>query len=742
MKALCVFTQEVNRTSRLSHTALLLALLLFPFASFADEKTEPPLITIEQFCKLERSKVAKRETVRVRGTVTFINRTWQLLCIQDGDCALKVYMENDAELLSGDLVELTGRTEFGDDSNIMMLHEGHSVGKGTFPEPLTLDENTPFSLDLLYRWTEVEGPIYTAVDDDANYYVYVAGKEFGTFVTLPRSADFPPVNTLRSYRLKARGVLAISTEEKRPFRIDLLSLGKPDVEFSPEETPANGISLRPMADSGRRDMQGDSERPTRFRGVVRSFFPPDQLFLSDESGSLFVELADQNADTTLVPGDVVEVEGRINRNLYQPYLHDAQIQFMGKGYSEPPTSIKPGEGRKHIGNLIRTSGMLVSRDSEKRWLLLRKGGLFFRVWYLPKHDWKLSSADVGSQISAIGGADFSDSSDAAFDISAREIQVLFEIADAPGDDKQNADADNVGGSATGQTTETGQPEASNRDIVRPILMILLLVFLGVLIYLVNRRLREQERFQESIHEQLSNLSHIARLNTLSEMVGALAHELNQPLASVSNYAATAELLSKKEPANSEKLAGVLTNIGQEAFRAGEIIRRLRHLVRKKTPGSLPVHISEIVQETIELFKTQHVTANGLVQVDIPQNLPPVQADSVQIQQVVLNLLLNARDATEAQSDRTPAIQVTAHFEDGMVYVAVADNGIGIANADPDAIFEPYFTTREKGTGLGLAISRTIIETHGGKIVAENGSPHGTRIAFSLPVSRTKSVIAG
>jgi C4-dicarboxylate-specific signal transduction histidine kinase len=81
-------------------------------------------------------------------------------------------------------------------------------------------------------------------------------------------------------------------------------------------------------------------------------------------------------------------------------------------------------------------------------------------------------------------------------------------------------------------------------------------------------MKEQEKFHESIHEQLSNLSHIARLNTLSEMVGALAHELNQPLASVSNYAATAELLSRKEPAESEKLAGVLTRIGQESFRAG------------------------------------------------------------------------------------------------------------------------------------------------------------------------------
>jgi signal transduction histidine kinase len=159
-----------------------------------------------------------------------------------------------------------------------------------------------------------------------------------------------------------------------------------------------------------------------------------------------------------------------------------------------------------------------------------------------------------------------------------------------------------------------------------------------------------------------------------------------------------------------------------------------------------VQISEIIHETVELFKTQHVTATGLVQVDVSGDLPSVQADSVQIQQVILNLLLNARDATEAEPEpeRVPAIHVETRLEDGMVSVSVSvsDNGVGIASSTPDAIFEPYFTTREKGTGLGLAISRTIVETHGGRITAEEGTPYGTRITFSLPVSRAQTNIAG
>lgn len=211
-----------------------------------------------------------------------------------------------------------------------------------------------------------------------------------------------------------------------------------------------------------------------------------------------------------------------------------------------------------------------------------------------------------------GGCWLNENDDAYFDIYAETATVPFSI---PTTDEPTAQQ----GYPCAKASSAAAPTIL--EILRPILLTLLLIFLGTLIYLMNRRLREQERFQESIREQLSNLSHIARLNTLSEMVGVLAHKLNQPLASVSNYAATAEVLSKKEPTGSEKLAGVLTSIGREAFRAGAIIRRLRHLVRKKTPGSLPVHISEIIPETVELFKTQHVTASGLVQTETAADRP-------------------------------------------------------------------------------------------------------------------------
>ena len=711
----------------------MLSLFFVPPQTFAATESEPPLITLDQFCKLDRTAIAKREAVRVRGTVTFINREWQLLFVQEGECALKVILEKDADLRIGQLVELTGRTEFGDESNMMMLTGSEMIGEGSIPEPAQLDETLRYSLDLLNRWSEIEGPIYSAVADDSYYYFSVAGKQFGVYVMAPRTPDLPPVDALRNYRIRTRGISVMSTEEHRPFRVDLLVPVRTIVALTPHEIPETGIKLRPLVDTGQRDMRGDAEAPARFRAVVRSTFPPNRLFLSDESGALLVELTDATLARQLKVGDVIEVEGRIDRSRKKPYLRDAHARLLGKGYSEPPNETLPEEGPFKIGHLIRSTGMLVASDTEKNWLLLRDGGTYFRVWYAPELESQVELAGKGSQISVTGGCWISPSDDSAFDILAREVTVLFNVPRHP-DDPASSQNEPI------ETAAAAEVAAAPGDILRALLMVLMLIFLGVLIWLVYRRLTEQQQFQKSIHEQLSSLSHIARLNTLAEMVGALAHELNQPLASVSNYAATAELLSRKEPADSEKLASILTHIGKEAFRAGEIIRRLRHLVRKKTPGSLPVHIAEIIHETVELFKTQHVTSSGLVQVDVPDDLPTVQADSVQIQQVILNLLLNARDAIDSELERAPAIQVQSSFENGMVFVSVIDNGVGINSPNPDAIFEPYFTTRENGTGLGLAISRTIIETHGGKIAAEKGTPNGTVITFSLPVSRTPAAI--
>lgn len=704
-------------------------------------ETKPPLLSLEQFCRMDRATVARRETVRLRGTVTYTNRSWGVSFIQTDDCAVMVVLDQniDADLKAGQLVELTGRPGFGKDSTILWLAESRVIGEGIIPKPVQLDRDRPFTMDLLHRWSEIEGQIYTVRETATDIYLRIAGEEFGVLATVSDSKhlDLPAIEDLRNCAIRLRGVLVMSADARRPFELQLQVPAGVSVEVIENPSGKGGIKPRPIFDTQRREMRGDAEAPARFRAVVRSVFPPDRLFLSDDTDSLFVHLSSADFTKHITAGDVVEVEGRIDRSLKRPYLRDAQARYLGKGYSGPPVVISPVGGTKHFAEFVQLKGMLVAKEPEKYWMLLRSGGIYFRSWYQDDDAAIVRQAGVGSQISVSGGCWISPSDDAMFDISASSVNVLFEVSDTgvtpdTGDTARSE-------SASEQELDTDHAVMFESGFQRSLFFTLLVVFLTALIWLVYRRLKEQQRFQESIHEQLSNLSHIARLNTLAEMVGALAHELNQPLASVSNYAATAEILSRKESVNSEKLAGVLTSIGQEAYRAGEIIRRLRHLVRKKTPGLLPVQLSEIISETVELFRTQHVTARGLVQVDVPDDLPTVMADSVQVQQVILNLLLNARDATEARSDRPPLIRIETSLDSAMIVVSVTDNGIGIANSNPDAIFEPYFTTREKGTGLGLAISRTIIETHGGRIAAEKLTPQGTRITFSLPVTSSRSV---
>lgn len=732
-------SRRLNQSAAACSTLALLLLLAVtgPAVRQARAETEPPLLSLEQLCEMNRMDIARRELVRIRGTVTYLNHLWHAFFIQEGDRAVMVVMKKDADLEVGQLVELTGRVGFGSESTVLMLDESRVIGEGKIPEPVRLDRDHPFSLNLLHRWVEMEGQIYLAQGGQPDTYLHIAGEEFGVLATISDSQQLGlrAIEELRECGIRLRGVLVMSSEAHRPYQLQLQVPAGVPVEVIENPSQTGGVRPRPIFETGRREMRGDAEAPARFRAVVRSVFPPDRLFLSDDTGSLFVHLSGADFTKQITAGDVVEVEGRIDRSLQQPYLHDAQARYLGKGYAAPPAVINPADGGKHFAETVELSGMLVFKEQAKNWILLRSGGTYFRAWYQNGHAESIRLAGIGSQISVSGGCWISPSDDASFDISAASVDVLFHVEDTSA---IQVDEETV------ESSSEPEPHADQATMIesgfqRSLLFTLLVVFLAALIWLIYRRLKEQQRFQESIHEQLSNLSHIARLNTLAEMVGALAHELNQPLASVSNYAATAEILSRKESVDSEKLAGVLTSIGQEAYRAGEIIRRLRHLVRKKTPGLLPVQLSEIIFETVELFRTQHVTARGLVQVDVPDDLPTVMADSVQVQQVILNLLLNARDATEAQSDRPPLIRIETSLDSAMLVVSVTDNGIGISNSNPDAIFEPYFTTREKGTGLGLAISRTIIETHGGRIAAEKLTPQGTRITFSLPVTSSRSV---
>ena len=723
--------------TRLSIAVALLAACLIesvpPVASAQDETTQMAVAAVRN---LSREEISELNDVRVRGTVTLINREWNILFISEGFHSLKVGCDFETDVSSGSRVEIDGQIVLGDIGPVLAATGIRVLSEEPLPKPLPITKETSFSVELIDQWVEFEGPAYSAVADDKRYYVSLIGEQFGTYALIPRSYDLPPLDSLRTEKLRVRGILAISVEPGFEGQFDLLVPETGCVEVLPKEVDSADIKLRSIGEIGRVDMRGASEAPARIRAVVQVVTDEGELFVSEETGALFVKCQDANLAKTLKPGNVIEAEGRVVRNQQHEYLAEAMIRYLGKGFSQNAKLTPASEALNHPAELVEVDGTLIARDDQQHWLLLKNSGTSFRVRNSSVLTDELSQWGIGSRLRVTGCPWISENLDAGFELFSDRVSVVFGLP------AQTAPCiETVETPALTPTDNTPEPLLF-RPAVKLTLEIVLVILAALIAWLIHRRLKNQEKFQKSIHEQLSHLSHIARLNTLAEMVGALAHELSQPLASVSNYAATAEILSRKESADPEKLTGVLTSIGQEAFRAGEIIRRLRHLVRKKTPGLLAVQISEIIHETVELFKTQHVMASGLVKANVPENLPAVRADSVQIQQVILNLLLNARDATENLKGRHPAIHVEASFEDGLVHVSVRDNGTGITSSNLDAIFEPYFTTRETGTGLGLAISRTIVETHGGRISAENASPHGSRFTFSLPVSRSKSSIPG
>ena len=698
--------------------------------------------------------MAELDEVRIRGSVTFINNAWKVLVVYQNGQSVKVGFEADLQVPVGSLVEIKGQVVLGELGPVVIatnlqVQPSDNPGEKVKPVALQIDETTPFSADIVDQWVEFEGPAYSAVADDKYHYVSLAGTQFGIYAIIPNSVELPPLQTLREAKLRIHGVPSISVQPGAEGQIDFLVPDSSFIEVIQAADDAVDPKPRKIAEIGRVDMRGETEAPARIRAVVRGVSDSGRLFIADETGSLMVETHAEISIDQMTVGDVVEVEGRVVRNQKHEYITEAMVRYIGKGFSLHPELVTGQEALKRPAGLIEIDGTLVSEDGETHSLLLKNGVHSFRVHTSEAISDALSRWSIGSRLRFSGCTWVSEGLDADFELYPNTVSVIFGLpAEAETDeDSASVQAESLAADASKKAdnaTESVADEESffQRPQVRLALQIVLILLAAAIALLLHRRFKAQQKFHESIHEQLSTLSHIARLNTLSEMVGALAHELGQPLASVSNYAAAAEMVSRKEPADPQKLAGLMTNIGQEAFRAGEIIRRLRHLVRKKTPGALPVQISAIIHETVELFKAQNVIANGLVHVTIADDIPAAQADSVQIQQVLLNLLLNARDATEAQSERTPAIQVDAACENGSVIVAVSDNGIGIGSPNPDSIFEPYFTTREKGTGLGLAISRTIIETHGGKITAENVPPHGTRITFTLPVSLIRPHIAG
>lgn len=242
-------------------------------------------------------------------------------------------------------------------------------------------------------------------------------------------------------------------------------------------------------------------------------------------------------------------------------------------------------------------------------------------------------------------------------------------------------------------------------------------------------LKQSEARTLALREQLL---HVGRVSELSQVSAGIAHELNQPLAAILNYSATAKrLIAKKDHASIEAAAKAIAHAGEQATRAGDIIRRMRDFVEKRHTHRQPDDINAIVKEAADLGLIG-AKADGIETVlDLSPDLPQVIADRVQIEQVLVNLLHNAVDAMAGAETRH--LTLSTGRVDGRIEVVVTDTGHGIPSHLVDRLFQPFVTNKPTGMGIGLAISRSIIEAHGGEIDAIS-SGGGTVFRFTLPAA--------
>jgi signal transduction histidine kinase len=253
-------------------------------------------------------------------------------------------------------------------------------------------------------------------------------------------------------------------------------------------------------------------------------------------------------------------------------------------------------------------------------------------------------------------------------------------------------------------------------------------YVGITMDITERKQAEQER--ERLRQLEADLAHINRVNMMGELAAALAHEIKQPIAAaVANAGACLGFLDGERPDILEARDAASGTIGC-ARRAAEIIDHVRSLFKKSFPQRELVNLNELIREIALLLQNDSRRSSIRVHLELADNLPEVAGDRVQLEQVLMNLMLNAIEAMrDANGDLTITSKPT---DDGHLLIAVSDTGVGIPADKADQIFDTFFTTKLQGTGMGLAISRSIVESHGGRLWATSNSGRGSTFRFTLP----------
>ena len=273
------------------------------------------------------------------------------------------------------------------------------------------------------------------------------------------------------------------------------------------------------------------------------------------------------------------------------------------------------------------------------------------------------------------------------------------------------------------------------DEHRNLILILLAVFLAQAAtiggLLAQRNMRR--RAEEVVLKQRTELAHISRVSVMGQLTSALAHELSQPLGAILRNTEAAEIFLQEAKPDLEEIRAILADIRKDDQRAGNVIARLRSLLKRRSLELKPLDLGELLDEAVALAQSDAQLRQVNLTLQLPAKLPVVRGDRVHLQQVLLNLILNGMDAMAGVAKFQRLLVIRAEtMKDGNAEVSVSDCGTGIAPDKFERLFEPFSTTKTDGMGMGLAISQTIIEAHGGKIWGGNNATHGAVFKFTLP----------
>jgi PAS domain S-box-containing protein len=255
----------------------------------------------------------------------------------------------------------------------------------------------------------------------------------------------------------------------------------------------------------------------------------------------------------------------------------------------------------------------------------------------------------------------------------------------------------------------------------------------------HRDITAHKLLEEQMRRQQAELAHVLRLQTIEGVAAELAHEMNQPLAAIANFANGLAARLRRGSGDRDAMLDAAEQIGKQALRTAAVLQRLRAFARKGTPPRARCDIGALVRDAASLIGADLRRHRIGLALSLPAALPAVSADSVQVEQVILNLARNGVEAILDAECGGGVLTIAASAGDGWIRVSVRDTGGGLTAAAREHLFEPFFTTRADGLGMGLSISRSIIEAHGGRMFLDCSSAAGTTFAFTLPAADPRTV---